>query len=467
MIQAQEEFRDHVSNQETDGRRKWIYPRLPKGGVYYRWRIVVALGLLLILFGLPWLEFQGHPLFLFNVLERKFIFFGVPFWPQDFYLVALGLLAFMIFIIAFTVAFGRVWCGWACPQTIFMEVVFRTIENWIEGDYKAQKKLDAGPWNADKIRKKTLKHLVFFLISFAIANTFLAYLIGKDELIAIQTDNPANHFGGLASLLVFTIVFYLVFAKLREIVCIVICPYGRLQGVLLDKKSIVVAYDYVRGEPRGKLNKKAAEDPAPKGDCVDCNLCVHVCPTGIDIRHGTQLECINCTACMDACDQVMDKIHKPQGLIRYASLEGIEQKKKLRFDGRLRAYAVVLLLLTAVIGYLLVVRSEIDTTILRASGLTFQRQPEGQISNLYNLEVVNKTFRPVQLSVRVKDTGFALQFVGQPLTTVEPGELAKSSFFLSVPARRIKENKTPLTLEILADGKVVDEVGTNFMGPVE
>ncbi|SDM10156.1 cytochrome c oxidase accessory protein CcoG [Siphonobacter aquaeclarae] len=465
MIQAQEEFRDHVSNQETDGRRKWIYPRLPKGGVYYRWRIVVALGLLLILFGLPWLEFQGHPLFLFNVLDRKFIFFGVPFWPQDFYLVALGLLAFMVFIIAFTVAFGRVWCGWACPQTIFMEVVFRTIENWIEGDYKAQKKLDAGPWNSDKIRKKTLKHLVFFLISFAIANTFLAYLIGKDELLAIQTDNPMNHLGGLASLLVFTVVFYLVFAKLREIVCIVICPYGRLQGVLLDKKSIVVAYDYVRGEPRGKLSKK--ENETPKGDCVDCSLCVQVCPTGIDIRHGTQLECINCTACIDACDQVMDKIHKPKGLIRYASLEGIEQKKKLRFDGRLRAYSAVLLILTAVIGYLLVVRKDVDTTILRASGLTFQKQPDGRISNLYNLEIVNKTFRPVHVTVRVKQPDFALQFVGQPLTTVEPGELTKGSFFLSVPARRIRENKTPLVLEILADGKMVEEVGTNFMGPVE
>ncbi len=446
----------------TSGKRQ--YPRLPEGGRLYRWRGIVAGVLLLTLFGLPWLEFEGHPLFLFNVLERKFIFFGVPFWPQDFHLVAIGLLTFILFIVVFTVAFGRLWCGWACPQTVFMEIVFRKIENWIEGDYKAQKRLKTAPWTAEKIRKKILKHGLFLMIAFAISNTFLAYIIGKDELLRIQTDDPANHLGGLTSIWVFTLLFYLVFAKVREIVCVVICPYGRLQGVLLDKKSIVVAYDYVRGEPRGKLKK---QDTAPKGDCVDCSLCVQVCPTGIDIRKGTQLECINCTACIDACDGVMNKIQKPIGLIRYASQEGIEQHKKFRFDGRLKAYTTVLMVLISVLTYLLINRKEVDTTVLRASGLTFQKQDNNHISNLYTVEVINKTFRPIELSFKVKNPDFQLQYVGQALKTARPGELTKGSFFLLTPAKKITENKTPIEIEVTANGQLIDQVKTNFMGPVE
>ncbi|OZI05424.1 cytochrome c oxidase accessory protein CcoG [Siphonobacter sp. BAB-5385] len=452
---------EFLAHGAVSGQRK--YPRWPEGGRLLRWREIVAGVLLLILFGLPWLEIEGHPLFLFNVLERQFIFFGVPFWPQDFHLVALGLLAFIVFIIVFTVAFGRIWCGWACPQTIFMEMVFRRIEQWIEGDFKAQQRLTAAPWTAEKIRKRVLKHGLFFLIAFAISNTFLAYIIGKDELIQIQTDNPANHLGGLTALLIFTLIFYFVFARLREMVCVVICPYGRLQGVLLDKKSIVVAYDYVRGEPRGKRRKQSTE---VKGDCVDCSLCVQVCPTGIDIRKGTQLECINCTACIDACDGVMDKISKPHGLIRYASQEGIEQGKKFQFTGRLKAYTLVLILLLGGLGYLLLTRKAIETTVLRASGLTFQQQANGQISNLYTVEVLNKTFKPVALEFKVKNPGFSLQYVGQPLQTAQPGTFTKSSFFLLTPAKGIQENKTPLTIEVRANGQLMQEVKTNFMGPV-
>ncbi|MFT4031002.1 MAG: cytochrome c oxidase accessory protein CcoG [Siphonobacter sp.] len=459
-----EEFRDHIANQDASGKRKWIYPRLPKGGVLYKWRQITAILLVGILFALPWLEWNDHPLFLFNVLDRTFIFFGVPFWPQDFHLVALGLITFIVFIIAFTVAFGRIWCGWACPQTVFMEMIFRPLENWIEGDYKAQKKLDAAPWSTQKIFKKTLKHTVFFLISFGISNTFLAYLIGKKALLAIQTDNPMNHLGGLSSLLIFTLVFYFVFARLREIVCVVICPYGRLQGVLLDKKSIVVAYDYLRGEPRGKRQRTATAQP--KGDCVDCSLCVHVCPTGIDIRNGTQLECINCTACMDACDEVMIKINQPKGLIRYASQEGIEKGTQLRFNGRLKAYTAILLALIGVLSYLLLNRKELDTTILRASGLTFQKQDHGKISNLYTVEIANKTFKAQEVSLRLKDSPFQLQYVGNGPGYIKPGELMKSSFFLIIPGASITENKTPVTIEVLVNGQVIDQLHTNFMGPV-
>lgn len=235
-------YRDHLSNVTNQGKRIWIYPRIIKGN-FYKLRTYFSWLLLSLLLSLPWLEIDSHPLFLFNVLERRFIFFGVTFFPQDFHLVAIGLLTFMVFVILFTVIFGRVFCGWACPQTIFLEMLFRKIEVLIEGDHNAQKRLDEQAWNTEKVWKKTLKHTVFFALSFFIANVFLAYIIGKNELFKIIRNNPLNHLTGFLALVVFTFAFYFVFARFRELVCIVVCPYGRLQGVMLDKKSIVVAYD--------------------------------------------------------------------------------------------------------------------------------------------------------------------------------------------------------------------------------
>ncbi|MEY3983583.1 MAG: hypothetical protein RL160_1140, partial [Bacteroidota bacterium] len=261
------DFREHLSNvNQRTGKRTWIYPKIIAGR-FYRYRSWFSAALLLLLFIGPWLRWKGNPLFLFDVLERKFIIAGIPFFPQDFYLLALGLLSFILFIMLFTSIFGRLFCGWVCPQTVFMEMVFRRIENWIEGNAAAQKKLDEGPLNLQKVWKKTAKHTLFWLISFLIANTFLAYLIGSDALLNIITEPVAQHTGGFVGILVFTTVFYLVFAKLRELVCIMICPYGRLQGVLLDQHSVVVAYDHQRGEPRGHLVK--GQTAAGKGDCVD------------------------------------------------------------------------------------------------------------------------------------------------------------------------------------------------------
>jgi len=227
---------------------------------------------------------------------------GQVFWPQDIFLFMLASLVFVVCIVLFTIAFGRIFCGWICPQTIFMEMVFRKIEVWIEGDGNKSKKLDAGPWDKDKIRKKILKHFLFVVVSFLIANTFLAYIIGSENLLKIIIEPVDRHWVGFFSIWVFTIIFYLVYSRVRELVCTVICPYGRLQGVLMDKHTLVVAYNDVRGEPRGKLDKTGL---LGTGDCVDCGLCVAVCPTGIDIRNGTQMECINCTACIDACDTVV------------------------------------------------------------------------------------------------------------------------------------------------------------------
>ncbi|RIV17721.1 4Fe-4S binding protein [Fibrisoma montanum] len=509
-------FRDRVPNADANGGRRWLYPRLVAGRLY-RWRTGLAWVLLAALFAGPFVWVDGHPLFLFNVLERRFIFFGVTFWPQDFHLVAIGLLTFITFVALFTVVYGRVWCGWACPQTIFMEMIFRRVERLIEGDHNARRRLDAGPWTTEKVVKKTAKHSVFFLLSFVISNTFLAYLIGRDQWLTLVTDDPARHLGGLAAILVFTGVFYLVFARLREIVCTTICPYGRLQGVLLDKNSLIVAYDYVRGEPRGKRQgvrgvgqgagvlcargvgqgargktcevnlvphalsplphaprftpqtlrplPPARSTPAPHGDCVDCKLCVQVCPMGIDIRNGSQLECINCTACMDACDDVMIKLNRPRGLIRIDSLAGIEHRQPVRFNGRMAAYSAVLAGLVGVLVFLLVSRAAVEVTVLRAPGQLFQREANHQVSNLYLIELVNKTNQTQPIRFRLSHPEATIRFV-QPIREVPANELTKGTFFILLPEKTIRQNSTPIELEVLSGDEVLDNVKTSFLGPV-
>ena len=312
--QDQEHFRDSIGTINEEGKRSWVYPKKPVGK-RYEYRKLVSYVLLIFLFGAPFIHINGNQFLMFNVLERRFNIFGFPFWPQDFHLFVIIMITGVVFVVLFTVAFGRLFCGWICPQTIFMEMVFRRIEYWIEGDRGKQMRLDKMPWNAEKLRKRITKWSIFFIISFLIANVFLAYLIGSERLIQYITDGPANHVGTLISLLIFTSVFYFVFAWFREQVCIIVCPYGRLQGVLLDNKSIVVAYDHKRGEKEaGRAKFKKSEDRAAtgKGDCIDCAQCVQVCPTGIDIRNGTQLECVNCTACIDACNQMMEAVNLPK-----------------------------------------------------------------------------------------------------------------------------------------------------------
>lgn len=463
--QTSDHFRDQLGNTGAKGKRQWLYPKIIQGR-YYKYRSILSYFMLAFLFITPWIKINDHPIMLFNIIERKFILFGVHFWPQDFLLFGMAMLTFIVFIVLFTAVYGRLFCGWVCPQTIFMEMVFRKIENIIEGNSAKQIKLAAQPWNTEKIIKKGSKHTIFFIISFLIGNTFLAYIIGSDSLVKLVTDNPMNHIGSLVAMLIFTFVFYLVFSKMRELVCIWACPYGRLQGVLLDKDSIVVAYDYLRGEPRGKIKKG---DDTPKGDCVDCGLCVDVCPTGIDIRNGTQLECVNCTICIDACDGVMDKIHKPRGLIRYASLEGIKSGKNFHYNTRMKAYTGLLVVLLGVFTFLLATRDAIETTILRAPGQMYQEN-EKTITNLYNFELVNKTYHnvPVQLSIINLD-GAKIMMVGagDKSITVPKEEIYKGTFFIEIPKEKITENKNTIYVKVVVDGKEIDRIKTSFLGPVK
>ncbi|HEX6223307.1 MAG TPA: cytochrome c oxidase accessory protein CcoG [Chryseolinea sp.] len=460
-----EEFRDSIATVDEKGKRLWIYPKKPSGK-YHSWRIAVTVVLLSLLFGGPFIQINGQPLLLINIFERRFVIFGQAFWPQDFVLLAVTLIAFFVFIILFTVVFGRVWCGWLCPQTLFMEMVFRKIEYWIEGDAAAQRRLAKEKWNTTKIFKKTLKHTIFILISILIAHTLMAYLIGVEQTLSIAAKPPSENIAGFLGLVSFTGIFYGLFAKFREQACIAVCPYGRLQGVLLGRESIVVAYDWIRGEPRGHLKKDQSAAAVGLGDCVDCKLCVHVCPTGIDIRNGTQLECVNCTACMDACDDVMIKIGRPKGLIRYASITSITKGAVNLITPRVIGYSLILIALVAVLGFALITRSDVEATILKVPGTLYQREAD-VITNLYNIEFVNKTFEELQIEIKIISPPFATihKVDGRPITVPAEG-IAKSVYFIKIPEENITHVRTVIKLGVYQNGKQIETVKAKFIGPV-
>lgn len=463
-MEEQETYRDKIATVDEKGKRIWIFPKKPSGK-FYDYRKWVSYLLLVFLFAGPHIKIGGEPMLMFNVIERKFVIFGQVFWPQDFYIFAIALVLMVVFIVLFTVIYGRLFCGWVCPQTIFMEMVFRRIEYWIEGDWTHQKKLDQMPWNWEKIRKRILKHAIFWGISFLIANTFLAYIIGADALWEIQTANPMEHLGGLIALIIFTTVFYAVFARLREQVCTTICPYGRLQGVLLDRNSIVITYDHVRGEERGKFRKNEDRKGSGKGDCIDCGQCVNVCPTGIDIRNGTQLECVNCTACIDACDHMMESVGLEKGLIRYDSENGVNTGTRFRWTRRIKAYTAVLALLLAVLVVLVVTRTDFDATILRQRGATYQELQDGRISNIYEIDLANKTKKEYTVELRILEGKGEIEAVVKDMVLL-PEKHMRERFLIKMNQDDVKKGKNELIIGIYGNGELITKARTTFIGPL-
>lgn len=457
-------YRDKISTVDEKGKRVWVFPKKPKG-YFYTKRKYVSYFLLALLFAAPHIRINDEPMLLFNILERKFVIFGNIFWPQDLYLFAIAMILGIVFIILFTIIYGRLFCGWACPQTIFMEMVFRRIEYWIEGDWTHQKKLDKAPWNREKIFKRILKHSIFWVISFLIANTFLAYIVGAKALWAIQTEPLNDHIVGFISIVVFTTVFYGVFARLREQVCTTICPYGRLQGVLLDPNTMVVAYDHKRGEGRAKFRKGEDRAELGKGDCIDCHRCVHVCPTGIDIRNGTQLECINCTACIDECDDVMESIQKPKGLIRFVSENGIKNGTPFQWTKRVKSYSLLLLGLLVLLFGLLLTRRDFQTNILRQRGTTYQSTEDGKVSNIFELNLTNKTKNDYKIQLIVDDTDVVIEVARKNLT-LRAEEHLKERFVVKVPYEKISNGKKMVTIRILGNGREIEKQEIKFIGPM-
>ncbi|MEB8327889.1 cytochrome c oxidase accessory protein CcoG [Flavobacteriaceae bacterium KMM 6897] len=461
-------FRDSIGTINEEGNRAWIFPKKPSGK-YYTYRKWVSYVLLLFLISSPFIKINGNQFLMFNVLERRFNIFGFPFWPQDFHLFVISMVAGVIFVALFTVAFGRIFCGWICPQTIFMEMVFRRIEFLIDGDRGAQIKLEKQVWNSEKIRKRFLKWTVFLIISFLIANVFLAYLIGSDKLLQYVFEGPLQHVSTLVSLSIFTMVFYFIFAWFREQVCIIACPYGRMQGVLLDNKSILVAYDHKRGESekgRKKFRKNEDREALGHGDCIDCFQCVNVCPTGIDIRNGTQLECVNCTACMDECDHIMEKVNLPKGLIRYTSEENIERKEKFKFTPRLKGYSAVLVILTGIFIGMLFLRNDIEANILRLPGQLYEHKEGNIISNVYTYKLLNKTTKEIaNVHFELLSHEGKILLVRNHDFNVPAQQLAEGTLFIEINNSELNGDKDKLKIGIFSGQKLVESTTARFLAP--
>ncbi len=465
--QTADKFRDIIPTADRTGKRLWVFAREPKGR-YYTWRKWVAWLLLAIMFVGPFVSINGNPLLMFNLVERRFSIFGQMFWPSDIFIFAVCMIIFFVMIALFTAVFGRIWCGWMCPQTVLMEMVFRRIEYWIDGDYHAQKRLASAPWTVGKIGRRALKYGIFFGVSFIISNWLLMYIIGWKDVWAIVSDNPLNHLRGLSAMLVFTGVFFLIFARFREQACTFVCPYGRFQSALVDNNSLIVSFDPKRGEQRAPFRRTqplAERRALGFGDCTDCGLCVDVCPTGVDIRNGLQMECVHCTACIDACDSVMDRLQLPRGLIRYASQEGINTGKPFRFTPRMIGYCGVLVLLTVFLGYLLLSRTDVQATpLLRMPGQVYTRLADDWVQNVYLTKVRNKARDPLPISLRViePESGRVMLQGGQEIPS---GDLVQLAIPVQLPLNALQQGHRDVVIGLYSGDRLIQRLKTTFTGP--
>jgi cytochrome c oxidase accessory protein FixG len=381
------DFRETLYTIDKRGNRKWVYPTFAPGRFFKR-RATVMYTLLFLLLSMPWIPVGASQAIWLDIPHRRFVVFGETFWATDTRFLFLLLASAGISLFFFTSLLGRVWCGWACPQTVFLEFVFRPIERLIEGGPAARMRLDASPWSVRKLCVKGTKFLVFLIVSWVIASTLLAYFVGREPLLAMMADSPSEHLGLFIMTLLLMGVFLFEFGWFREQFCTVLCPYARFQSVLMDRDSLLVGYDVMRGEPRAKSS-------AERGDCVDCGLCVRVCPTGIDIRNGTQLECIQCASCIDACDSVMTKLKRPTGLIRYDTERGLQERVRRFLRPRVIAYAAILTLLVSLFVGSLVVRKDGDFLVIRQSKADlFQQLPNGDVVNQFKVHIGNKSPEP-------------------------------------------------------------------------
>lgn len=423
------DFRETLYTIDTRGNRRWVYSALVKGR-WFKKRVIVAYALMIFYLALPWIKINGQQGVLLDFTNRKFIFLGTTFWATDTLFLVFLLLALALALFFFSAVLGRVWCGWACPETIFLEFLFRPIERLIEGSGAQRLRLDQQPWNFKKLQKKILKHSLCGILSWLLASTTLAYFIGREPLLQMMTDWPQNNLYAFSMTLLLMGLMAFQFGWFREQFCTIVCPYARFQSVLLDSDSLVVGYDVNRGEPRTKVKKGGTAG----GDCVDCGLCVRVCPTGIDIRNGLQLECIHCTACMDACDSIMEQLNRDPGLIRYTTESLLAGGRFSVLRPRIILYAVLILLLGGVTTYNLLTRSMTEFQIIRGAYDTpFTTSNDTTITNHLHVRLANKS------SV---DNEYVLSISGSdqiklvtPLTPfpVPAGSIGTTPIFLAFP----------------------------------
>jgi cytochrome c oxidase accessory protein FixG len=446
-------FRDRPININETGQRNWIYAKQPQGKWYNRRTVVAWLAIAFLVLA-PFIKINGNPLMLFDIANRKFSIFGQIIWAQDSYLMALVMAVTVVFIVLFTVIYGRLWCGWACPQTIFLEMIYRRIEYLFEGNYRNGRKPREA--TTGTILMRLAKHAVFFIISVLITNVFLNWIIGPERLFEIISQPIHENWLGFSIMFGISLFYYWIYAFFREQVCTMICPYGRLQGVLLDSRSISVIYDYKRGEPRG--SKKS-------GDCIDCHQCIAVCPTGIDIKNGSQLECINCTACIDECNIVMKKINKPQNLIRFDSVQGVESGQRSILNARTYAYSAVLAVLIVLLSVTLANRKILETTMLRVSGSIFQQVDSVTYSNLYMIKIINKTKSDKNLNMRILTPALGTVQLATGQTLLKTQGVLESVLIVNLNKKSLTGKSTPIELGIFEGETLLEKYPTNFLGP--
>ena len=446
------DFRETLYTISKDGHRKWVYADLVRGFFYRRRQLVVYLLMAFYLL-MPWITIGGEQGIFLDIAHRKFTIFGETFWATDtrFLVMMLGGLAFSLFF--FTAILGRVWCGWACPETVFLEFLFRPIETLIEGTPAQRRRLDQGPWNFERIWKKSLKLGIFAILSWIIASTFLAYFVGAKTLLNMMSDYPWNNITPFLMTLFMMGVMIFQFGWFREQFCTLVCPYARFQSVLLDSDSLLVGYDSKRGEPRGKMEKGDAGGARSHGDCIDCGLCVRVCPTGIDIRNGLQLECVQCAACADACDSIMTKIGRPLGLIRY-STERVLQGEPLKvLRPRVLLYGGIIFIYLCAFAYFLTTRELSEFQIMRSGGTAaFSILPGEIISNQLHIHISNKGRETREYSVRVEGNQAVTVVIPISPFPVKGGETGTLPVFFNAPHHAIPGGKLPVTV-VVEDGK--------------
>ncbi len=456
-------FRNELASVEKDGRRRWVYARQPAGRLY-RARTIVSVFLLAFLLLAPFITVHGQPLMLLDVLNRRFVILGTLFLPQDFYIVVTLALTVLVTIVLSTVVVGRIWCGWLCPQTIFMEMLFRKLEYAIEGSAEQQLRRDRSQWTLESAVRKCIKHVVFFALSFVIANVFLAWIIGAGPLYRIITDPPSQHLAGLMAISIFSLVFYGVFARFREQACVLACPYGRMLSSLVDRQTVTVTYDAARGEPRSRIMRRH-NGSSDAGDCIDCHRCVTVCPTGIDIRNGIQLECVACTACIDACNDVMARVGRPTGLIRHTSPDAIAKGSITWLRTRVTAYATVWIALLAATSVLIATRPVLDFVILRQPGTLYATVAGGDFANFYTLEALNRSGHATPITIEViQPQGGTVTVLGSSASVPAYGVL-NSRLLLRLPPAAMQGPATPVRFAVRSNGELIQQIDSAFVGP--
>ncbi len=477
LLQPEEQV---LTTLNRDGSRNWLYPRLSPGR-FLAQRRALAYVLIGVFTLIPYFKVAGKPLLLFDFANREFTLFGFTFLPTDTVLVTLFFVSLFVTIFLLTALFGRVWCGWACPQTVYMEFVYRPIERLFAGT------AGRGGRPARKVTGWRLPAMygAYALVSMFLAHTFLAYFVGVDALIQWVQRSPFEHPGSFLLMVGVTAGMMFNFAYFREQTCIVACPYGRFQSVLLDRHSLIVSYDPRRGEPRGKgrgprpetaapvtlpVQRSAAEPAAlgaaPRGDCVDCGLCVTTCPTGIDIRKGLQMECVNCAQCIDACDAVMDRLGKPRGLIRYGSQASIAGAPRRMLRPRVIFYPAILAIVLVIFAGVLLSRSRVDVSVIRNLGAPFTVLDTGEVSNAIRVKITNRTERPETYRLEVVASGASARLIlSEPELTLAPREAHTEGLQVIVPSSVFTGGRQDVLLRVHDSQGLARELTLGLLGP--